>query len=62
MVFIMKVNNIQEKKFEPGWLTAPVQFLVNMGQKRGNTMQIFQIMENCDRLINVNRIDVKYMK
>ena len=39
MVFIMKVNNIQGKKFEPGWPTAPVQFLVNMGQKRGNTMQ-----------------------
>ena len=51
---------IYRKKVEPVWLTAPVQLLVNKGQKGGNTMQkekqIFQIMENCDRLINVNRI------
>ena len=28
MVFILKVNNIQEKKFEPHCLRAPVQFLI----------------------------------
>ena len=61
MVFILKVNNIQEKKFEPHCLRAPVQFLINTVQKRGNTnaeskiMQISQIMKNRDWLINVNR-------
>ena len=61
MVFILKVNNIQEKKFESHCLRAPVQFLINTVQKRGNTnaeskiMQISQIMKNCDWLINVNR-------
>ena len=61
MVFILKVNNTQEKKFEPHCLRVPVQFLINTVRKRGNTnaesktMQIFQIMKNCDWLINVNR-------
>ena len=60
MVFILKVNNIQEKKFEPHYLRALVQFLINVTvQKRGNTnaeiMQISQIMKNLDWLINVNR-------
>ena len=60
MVFILKVNNIQEKKFEPHCLRAPVQFLINTVQKQGNTnaeskiMQIYQIMKNRDWLINVN--------
>ena len=62
MVFILKVNNIQEKKFEPHYLRALVQFLINVTvQKRGNTnaeskiMQISQTMKNLDWLINVNR-------
>ena len=60
MVFILKVNNIQEKKFEPHCLRAQVKFLINTVQKRGNTdaeskiMQISQIMKNRDWLINVN--------
>ena len=36
MVFILKVNNIQEKKFEPHCLRAPVPFLINTVKKRGN--------------------------
>ena len=61
MVFILKVNNTQEKKFETHCLRVPEQFLINTVRKRGNTnaesktMQIFQIMNNCDWLINVNR-------
>ena len=61
MVFILKVNNTQEKKFETHCLRVPVQFLINTVRKRGNTnaesktMQISQIMKNCDWLINVNR-------
>ena len=61
MLFILKVNNTQEKKFEPHCLRVPVQFLINTVRKRGNTnaesktMQISQIMKNCDWLINVNR-------
>ena len=61
MVFILKVNNTQEKKFELHCLRVPVQFLINTVRKWGNTnaesktMQISQIMKNCDWLINVNR-------
>ena len=61
MVFILKVNNIQEKTFEPHCLRAPVQFLINTVQQRGNTnseskiMQISQIMKNRDWLINFHR-------
>ena len=61
MVFILKVNNTQEKNFETHCLRVPVQFLINTVRKRGNTnaesktMQIFQIMKNRDWLINVNR-------
>ena len=65
MVFILKVNNIQEKRFKPHCLRAPVQFLINTVQKRGNTnaeskiMQIPQIMKNCDWLINANRNKIR---
>ena len=61
MVFILKVNNTQEKKFELHCLRVPVQFLINTVRKRGNTnaeskiMQISQIMKNRDWLINFNR-------
>ena len=61
MVFILKVNNIQVKKFESHCLRVPVQFLINIVQNRGNTnaeskiMQISQIMKNRDWPININR-------
>ena len=54
-------SNIQEKEFELHCLRAPVQYLINTGQKRGNAnaeskiMQISQIVKNRDWLINVNR-------
>ena len=56
----LKVNNTQEKSLK-GIALVPVQFLINTVRKRGNTnaesktMQISQIMKNCDWLINVNR-------
>ena len=61
MVFIMKVNNIQEKSLNRITLEQQCSFLINTVQKRGNTnaereiMQISQIIKNCDWLINVNR-------
>ena len=60
MVFILKVNKIQEKKFEPHCLRASVQFLINtvkieetQMQTESKIMQISQIMKNRDWLINV---------
>ena len=61
MVFILKVNNIQEKSLNRIALEQQCSFLINTVQKRGNTnaereiMQISQIIKNCDWLINVNR-------
>ena len=39
MLFIMKVNNIQEKSLNHIDIAA-VQFLINTVQKRGNTNEI----------------------